>query len=373
MRTTCIIVVNSSASVLHFRIPLIKYLQGQNVSILISASDTLHEKEILELGVRFSCFHYSNWSLSILSSLNYQHYLENLFKENNPGFILSFQAKSNVFSGLAKREAQIQAPLLPMVEGLGDPFIRNSIKWRLIRFLECILYKKALQSSSFVFFLNKEDLEVFTRKKILPVSKTVLTGGIGIDPKSFPFFPLPEKKLVLYCGRLLKTKGVLDFCKAAQRVKRNDNSISFAIVGPEGDVKQKTLAPYIKKGIISYTQETNEIVSFYQKCTCLVLPSSREGFPVSVMEAMSCGRPVIAYKVPGCKEAIQDNVTGFLVKPHDIAALAEEIQKLINDPEKLNQMSLNSRRIAEKEFIFSQSQKEYTKIIQKLLTQEKRS
>ena len=82
----------------------------------------------------------------------------------------------------------------------------------------------------------------------------------------------------------------------------------------------------------------------------MVLPSYREGFPKILMEAAACGRPVIASNVPGCKDAVLKNITGFLVPVKNYISLAKAIKKLSLNRNKLNKIGKAARKHAIENF-----------------------
>ena len=82
----------------------------------------------------------------------------------------------------------------------------------------------------------------------------------------------------------------------------------------------------------------------------MVLPSYREGFPKVLIEAAACGRAIVTTDVPGCRDAIEPNVTGLLVPVNDATSLADEIERLLNDVELRQSMGAAGRILAEKEF-----------------------
>jgi len=81
-----------------------------------------------------------------------------------------------------------------------------------------------------------------------------------------------------------------------------------------------------------------------------VLPSYREGLPKSLLEAAACGRALIASDVPGCREIVQPQITGWLVPPRNSTALAEALQQLLDNAEQRRVFAVAARQRAEKEF-----------------------
>jgi glycosyltransferase involved in cell wall biosynthesis len=105
-----------------------------------------------------------------------------------------------------------------------------------------------------------------------------------------------------------------------------------------------------KEGILEYLGETDDVRPYLADAGVYVLPSYREGTPRSVLETMSMGRPVITTDAPGCRETVEDGVNGFLVPVRDAEALAEAVEKFIQNPELIGQMGEQSRKIAEEKY-----------------------
>src|SRR5690606_21690925 len=86
------------------------------------------------------------------------------------------------------------------------------------------------------------------------------------------------------------------------------------------------------------------------QASVFVLPSYREGVPLSTQEAMAMGRPVITTDVPGCRQTVRDGVNGYLVPPRDADALAEAMRRFLDEPGRVAVMGAASRRFAEQCF-----------------------
>jgi glycosyltransferase involved in cell wall biosynthesis len=93
-----------------------------------------------------------------------------------------------------------------------------------------------------------------------------------------------------------------------------------------------------------------DVAALLGQCRLLVLPSRWEGMPVSVMEAMAAGVPVVAYDVPGVRELVQHDVTGLLAPPGDTNALAALIEQLLADPARAANLGAAGRERVRREF-----------------------
>ena len=147
-----------------------------------------------------------------------------------------------------------------------------------------------------------------------------------------------EENLLLYVGRISELKGLHILIKALQFLKK---SVHLVIIGPpdwNSNYYQNLLKLIEKenrkgKHKIEYlgAMEQGEIVNWYQRASLLILPSFAEGFPVTVLESLSCQTPVVATPVGGIPEIIKNHKTGMLVPPGNIIQLAEAIDYMLEN------------------------------------------
>ena len=107
-----------------------------------------------------------------------------------------------------------------------------------------------------------------------------------------------------------------------------------------------------KEGIVNYHGQQKDMVPFYRQCSCLLFPSYYpEGMSNVLLEAAASGRPLIVADRSGCREVVDDNVTGFIVPVNDEAATIEAVYKFLAlTPEEKEQMGIAGRKKMEKEF-----------------------
>ncbi len=149
---------------------------------------------------------------------------------------------------------------------------------------------------------------------------------------------------------MLKTKGVFDYCEIARKCRRVDQSIRFYLAGAEANIKVEELRDYIDSKDIIYVGEINDMVDFYRNISVFCMTSYREGFPVTIMEAASSARSCIAYNVPGCRNAVINDRTGYIIERRDINSFVEKIIYLKRHSDILTNLSINARRYAEENF-----------------------
>lgn len=150
-----------------------------------------------------------------------------------------------------------------------------------------------------------------------------------------------EERLVGIVGRLVPIKGHEIFLQAAKVVMERFPSCRFLIVGdgPERLKLQEMAATLGLASRVLFLGWRRDLDRIYADLDLLVLSSSNEGTPVSLIEAMAAGVPVVATRVGGVKDLMTRDETGLLVPPGDAQALALGIVTLLNDPERARRMA----------------------------------
>ncbi|UZJ39116.1 glycosyltransferase [Prosthecochloris sp. SCSIO W1102] len=148
----------------------------------------------------------------------------------------------------------------------------------------------------------------------------------------------PGKKIIYSAGRLSEQKGFNYLIEAAQILRKKRNDLVFFVSG-EGklaSILQKQVDDADLHESFVFEGFTDDIFSYLKGCDLFILASLFEGMPNVVMEAMAMAKPVVATDVNGARELMQDGNTGFIVPPADPPALANAIDSLIDNPEKLS-------------------------------------
>ena len=344
-----LLLCSKSSVVINFRKKLIEKLQENGHQVCALAFDNEHEETIRERNIEFHYFNDANRSLNPFKILSLKNRYAKVIKEINPDLVFTFMLKPNIYGVQGAKKAGI-TNVYSMVEGAGDVFIYNSLKWKLIRKFVCHGYKKAFKHSQKVFFLNSDDKADFIRRRLVKDEQCEMIHGIGVDLERFTYEPIEDKKTFLMIARLLPTKGVVEYCEAAKIVKEKYPEAIFNLLGPEGTIKAEDLKEYTESGIINYLGATNDVRPFIKDCGIYVLLSYREGFSVSVMEAQAVGRATITGDTNGTKDAISVGYNGFLVPIKDSEALSEKMIYFLENPEQIEIMGNNARKYAEELF-----------------------
>lgn len=344
-----VFITPNSQQVIGFRAELISSLQAVGHTVATISFDDKFRAEIEKRNIEHYSVGGSNRSLNVFKMLGLKGRIKKVIKRVNPDMVFTFMLKPNIFGTRAAASAGVKK-IFAMVEGGGDVFINDGLKWRVIRKVVCSMYRKSFTIPDKVFFLNNDDLNEFVARRLVKPEKCDIVHGIGVDTERFTAAPLENRRTFLMIARMLKTKGVMEYCRAARLVKQQYPDAVFNYLGGEGSVKLEDIREYLDDGSVNYLGTTNDVRPYIKECTALVLPSYREGMPVAVMEAMATARAVIASDVNGCRDAVEDGRSGLLAPARDAQAIAEKIIWCIEHPEQTEEFGVNGRKIAEERF-----------------------
>jgi glycosyltransferase involved in cell wall biosynthesis len=319
--------------------------------------DHQSREQVGALGAEPIDHHLSRTGLNAIQDAWASYKLSRIIRELRPDVVLSYYIKPVIFGTFAASLARVPHRVA-MIEGLGSVFTASdrteSMPSKLLRMGVTRLYKTALGYAHRVVFLNPDDRREFVDKGIVQSGKSSVLGGIGVDLSEWPFAESVVDPLTfVFVGRLLKSKGLLEFVEAARNVKTKSPAAQFVILG-DADTKLDSLSrndisQWVSEGAVSWPGHV-DVRPWLARASVFVLPSYREGVPRSTQEAMAMGRPVITTDVPGCRETVEEGVNGFLVPVRNAQALAQAMLRFVNNPELVKTMGLASRRMAEEKF-----------------------
>jgi glycosyltransferase involved in cell wall biosynthesis len=339
----------------HFRGPLLRELVNQGHEVVAAGGwpDADVEAELSDMGVRYQTWPVIPTGLNPLRDLSAIRHLVALCRAERPDVFFGYALKPAAYGAVAAAIAKVPRRVI-LIEGLGYAFgPGREVKRRIARTFATLVFFMGLKATQHLVVLNRDD-EAFFRKKAprLPITRV---PGIGVDLDHFQPSPLPQGPTTfLMISRLLKDKGVDLFVDAARRVKATLPNVRFLLVGPwdpsPNGISETEVRDWHAQGWIEYVGTQPDVRPFLAQSHVLMLPSYREGFPTTVMEAAASGRAVITTDAPGCRDSIIAGETGLLVPPGNAQALFEAVKRLIDEPETVHRFGLAGRTLAERIF-----------------------
>ncbi|WP_353191094.1 glycosyltransferase family 4 protein [Pandoraea pnomenusa] len=341
MTSPVLLCSNTFWSIYNFRRGPIAALLAAGHPVHVAAPDDAFAEKLAAMGCIVHLVPMAAKGQNPLQDLGLMWRLYRLYRQVRPAVIFHYTIKPNIYGSIAARFAGI--PAVSMTTGLGYVFIRESLTTRLARQLYRVAFRHTLEN----WFLNVEDHRAFVEGGLVAIGKTRLLPGEGVDLTHFAKAPwpasgespedAPSPMRFLLIARLLRDKGVLEYVAAARTLRAEMPHVTFQLLGAT-DVENPTaitrreVDDWQREGVIDYLGTTTDVRPIIANAHCVVLPSYREGLSRTLLEASAMGRPLVASDVPGCRDVIDDGVTGRLVPARDAAALTTCLRDIARTP-----------------------------------------
>lgn len=303
-------------------------------------------------------------TFSPLADLRALWHLYRVLRREKPTIVHTHTPKPGLLGQLAARMAGVPV----VINTLHGFYFHEHTPPRARRFY-IGMEKIAALCSDVILSQNGEDVETAVREHICPPQRIKRLGN-GIDVCRFDPATItaatraakqhelgidPHRPVVGFVGRLVAEKGLLELFQAMQTVIAQRPDVQLLIIGPEEPDKadglnRATAAHYGLAQHAIFAGHRNDMAELYALMDIFALPSHREGFPRSPMEACAMGVPSIVTDIRGCREVVEHGRNGLLVPVKDAAALAQALLTLLNDTALSSQLRQNCRTMALENF-----------------------
>ncbi len=240
--------------------------------------------------------------------------------------------------------------------------------------------------SDLILSQNREDIETAVRERICRAEKIKYLGN-GFDIRAFEQAAVdagtlnrkreelgipPGARVAGFVGRLVAEKGILELLEAGRSLVQRCPDLRLLIVGPLDNDKPDALTPEIARQygleqVCIFTGRRDDMPELYALMDVLVLPSHREGFPRTPMEASLMGVPSVVTDVRGCREAVEHGRNGLVAPFGDVPALAQAILAVLEDGELARRLGETGRQMARERFdercVFQTVKNEYARLL----------
>jgi len=247
--------------------------------------------------------------------------------ELKPDLVTTHSNKAGMLGRMAARSLNI--PAIHTSHGFLFSDSPNSPRGLFYRLME----KIAARAANRVIAVAESEFQAAKSLNVIPAARMRVVHN-GLPDISFPHAvnPAAEPPCLVMVARFSEPKDHLTLLQALDALK--DKKWHLTLIG-DGEGRAKAAKTAAELGIserVDFAGVQEDVTSILSSSQIFVLTSKREGFPISVLEAMRAGLPVIASDVGGIKEAVEDGKTGFVVPSEDINALQDVISQLIEDP-----------------------------------------
>lgn len=348
-----LIVVNDTGFFLSHRLNVALRARKAGFQVTVASPRSERTKELLDYGFSFSPYDVQRGTRKFGTDCLSVLQLMMIFFRERPNIVHLVTAKPIIFGGVIARLFRV--PTVAAVTGLGYAYSYDSWSTRLFRVVMNIGYRAAIKHERCTtIFQNSDNFRYFKKHNLVGPNTKIITGSgtklADFKPKNRPQNSPP---IVLLPCRMLETKGVLVFLRAAQIVNQNVKMADFILAGAldlgnPASVSKSVLERASANGIAQWVGYKQDISSLMARASIVVLPSFyNEGLPKTLIDAAAAGRPVITTDIAGCRDAIIPEKTGLLVKPQDENDLALKIIDLLQDPQRRRAMGRAGRELAE--------------------------
>ena len=323
-----LIATNHSYMFYRFRKELVEALMQEH-EVILSTPFVGHEDDLQAMGLRCIDTEIDRRSINPFKDMKLLKTYRKMLDEIQPDLVITYSIKPNIYMGSACKAKGI--PYVTNVQGLGTAFEKP-----VLSSVVSVMYRSALRKARTVFFENEENAQFFLHKNIISAQQMKVLPGAGINLDEYPYVPMQDDGVCsfLFVGRIMKEKGVDEFFTAAKTIKAElGEKVAFDVVGFYEDAYKETVDQLVADGVINFHGFQTEVHPFYEAADCVVLPSYHEGMSNVLLEGAASGRPLITSDIPGCREAVEDGVSGYLCPAKDADALYEAMRRFVELPE----------------------------------------
>ena len=320
-----LIIANDDGGLYCFRKMLLEQLLNHD-EVYIAVPQGKFVKDLVAMGCNFINTDIDRRGINPIIDFKLFLYYKNIITLIKPDLVMTYTIKPNIYGCLAARLAGI--PYIVNITGLGTAFQNNN--W--IRKLCVFLYKLSLKNARAVLFENKENLQIFIDESIISKSQSKLLNGAGVDTEYFCLQEYPKDELTkfLFVGRIMREKGVNELFEVMDKLYSEGTKLELHVLGEYEEDYRCIIDKYTKVGWLKYHGFQKDVRPFIAECHCFVLPSWHEGMANTNLECAASGRPVITSNIHGCMEAVDDGISGFLVRRKDSKDLYNVMNKFLD-------------------------------------------
>ena len=332
------LLTNHCDDVYCFRKELLEGLRDAGYQLLISCPDgdkfTMIDNELDYL---YDDPFIDRRGTSIVNDFKLMIHYYRLIKRYKPDVLLCYTVKPNVYASIAATVAKV--PYINNVTGLGSVINKGRIMQKFI----LGLFKVAFRRSNCVMFQNEENMQFAKENRIVRGHYRRIPGS-GVNTRHFALQPLPdagngeigENVTFCYIGRILKEKGIDDYLAVAQYIKGKYPCTEFNIIGfiePTENEYYEKIQKLQDEGIVHYYGNQKDVRPFIAKSHAIIQPSVYgEGISNVLLESASVGRVLFTTDNAGCRDTVNNNITGFVFPKHGTDTLCIQIEEFLKMP-----------------------------------------
>ncbi|SEN29562.1 galacturonosyltransferase [Terribacillus saccharophilus] len=347
MTKSIVILSNHHAYTYNFRKEIIDRFLKLEYKIYLVLPYGERVEQLKEMGCEFIDLPLDRRGMNPLTDLKLLVSYFKMLGRIRPDAVLSYTVKPNIYGGIASRLKGI--PFFPNVTGLGSAVEKSGIIQKLL----VSMYRFSSKNTRCIFFQNQEN-KLFFDNQSIPINRYRIIPGSGVNVQHFNALPYPSDNIVqfVFISRIMKEKGIEQYVEAATYIRKKYKNTRFHVLGFCEEDYEKKLEELQSKDIIYYHGMQSDVRRFLKDAHCTIHPTYYpEGMSNVLLESAASARPIITTDRAGCREVVDDNVNGYIIKQENTKDLINKIERFLKlSYEEKKNMGLNGRRKMEEEF-----------------------
>ena len=345
---------------LSHRLPMARAAQQAGYDVAVVTHVSSCKEKIEAAGVRVIPLSLDRRDLNPLKALGHMAALKKIYADEKPHVVHHIAMKPVLYGSLAAWWAGVPR-VVNAFAGLGYVFYGRTALAQILRAFLIPAFRFLLKRpGSHLLLQNKDDLAELEKSGLVPAGRVSVIRGSGVDADAFAQQPWPESGadfICVYAGRMIGIKGLSTLKEAFAQLEKTHPRIKLWLCGQpdpanpgswtEGALKDWAAGA----GNVEYKRHCPDMAAIWARAHLALQASwGGEGIPKSLLEAASCGRPIVASDVSGCREIVQNGRNGILAPARDARALAEAVARLAGDEKLCRAMGASGRELAQREF-----------------------
>jgi glycosyltransferase involved in cell wall biosynthesis len=353
------------------RLPMARAAKRAGFEVHVATRVAQHGAVIEQEGFVLHPLDWERGSLDPLHLASAIMQVRRLYREVQPWIAHHVALAPTIVGSLAA--TGMDFPCLNALAGMGFAFTSQGSKARAIRAVLTVLLRRILRRPYATALVQNPDDGKALEAIGIAAEKIALIPGSGVDTDKLQPLPEPPPPIAIgFVGRLLHDKGVAALMEAHRLLQSRGRNFELLIAGDAdpanpASIPESELTAWKRREHVSFLGHVTDAREVWRKAHIAVLPSRREGLPLSLLEAAACGRPIVATDVPGCREIARPDVNALLVPPDDPAALADAIDKLAENADLRQRFGTAGRALVEAEFSSTRIGEDIVALYRKLL------
>jgi len=355
------------------RLPMARAARNAGFEVHVATRIDRHGAAIKAEGFHLHPVAWRRGSLDPRDLVRTVHEVRKLYRQLKPDLAHHVALSAAVVGSLAA----IGLPIICLnaMTGLGTMFTDDDAKVRIARPVLRMALRALLDRSRAAVLVQNEDDRAVIERLGVDRTRIALIPGSGVDVEALVPAPEPPGPMTMaFVGRLVASKGIRTLLAAHERLGQRGRDVRLLIAGlPDPanptSISSREIEAWTRRPNVKHLGFVADIAALWACAHIAVLPSHREGLPLSLLEAAACGRPLIATDVPGCREIARADVNALLVPLEDAQALADAIDRLALDPQLRRKFGQAGRELVERTFSSERIGRDLVALYRRLLEQ----